>query len=272
MERGASWLRLALLPPLFRMVARWWGRHGGSHAPTVSRRVAPHRAHPTRYGNSRGWRQRGTAGRWCSKCAIQSCRSEGKQGCTHASASPHPSASHRSAWDERPGCRWLFGRSELGRQLTRAEISLARRALDSAISALAARLGATEDEQKEVPPQEPAGGAALAAASWGSWRNRAPTDARARARHVLVDTESQALCLLKELTFGADMAQLAAEHSACPSKENGGDLGVFVPGDMAAEFDAFVFDSSTAIGIPLGPVKTPFGFHIVIVDERTGDV
>ena len=49
----------------------------------------------------------------------------------------------------------------------------------------------------------------------------------------------------------------------------GGDLGEFEPGDMAAEFDAFVFDASSPVGVPLGPVRTPFGYHVVIIDERT---
>ena len=89
---------------------------------------------------------------------------------------------------------------------------------------------------------------------------------------MLVDSESRALGLLKELAFGADIAKLAAEHSECPSKDSGGDLGVFVPGDMAAEFDAFVFDESSPVGVPLGPVRTPFGYHVVVIDERTGTV
>ena len=114
-------------------------------------------------------------------------------------------------------------------------------------------------------------GAALAAASWGAWRNRAPTDAKARAHHILVSSEELAMSLLQKLTVGAeDISQLAAEHSSCPSKDNGGDLGSFVPGDMVEEFDACVFDEATPIGEPVRPVKTPFGFHVIIVDSRTG--
>ena len=113
------------------------------------------------------------------------------------------------------------------------------------------------------------GGAALAAASWGAWRVRAPTNATARARHILVDSEDKALALLKELSFGAELGHLAAEHSLCPSKQAGGDLGSFRPGDMATEFDAFVFAESSPVGTPLGPVRTPFGYHVIVIDERT---
>ena len=66
-----------------------------------------------------------------------------------------------------------------------------------------------------------------------------------------------------------DITELAKEHSLCPSKDTGGDLGEFVPGDMAVEFDAFVFDERSPTGTPLGPVRTPFGYHIIVIDERT---
>ena len=115
----------------------------------------------------------------------------------------------------------------------------------------------------------PEGGAAQAAASWGQWRNKAPTNAKVRAHHILVDNQEKALSLLKQLTFGAEIADLAAEHSLCPSKDEGGDLGVFKPGDMVEEFDTFVFDDSSPVGVPLGPVETPFGYHVIVIDERT---
>jgi peptidyl-prolyl cis-trans isomerase C len=113
------------------------------------------------------------------------------------------------------------------------------------------------------------GGAAVAAASWGSWRIRAPTDARARAHHILVESEAKALELMKELIFGADIGELARLHSLCPSRDQGGDLGSFVPAEMAQEFSAFIFDERTPTGAPVGPIKTPFGYHVIVIDERT---
>ena len=165
----------------------------------------------------------------------------------------------------------------LRRRLSHAEIRLAHEAVDETLDALETRLSAypapTDSVPIDTPIEEIAGaaisdGAALAAASWGSWRVRAPTHAKARAHHILIDDESKALSLLKQLAFGADFRQLAAEHSLCPSKDNGGDLGSFAPGDMAQEFDAFIFDEKTPTDTPLGPVKTPFGYHVVIIDER----
>ena len=113
------------------------------------------------------------------------------------------------------------------------------------------------------------GGAAVAAASWGSWRIRAPTDARARAHHILVESEAKALELMKELIFGADIGELARLHSLCPSRDQGGDLGSFVPAEMAHEFSAFIFDERTPTNAPVGPIKTPFGYHVIVIDERT---
>ena len=123
----------------------------------------------------------------------------------------------------------------------------------------------------ESDSNEKADGAALAAASWGSWRERAPTKSKAVAQHILVASEAQASFLLQQLTSGAQstFAALASEYSLCPSKERGGELGVFVPGDMAEDFDAFVFSESTPVGVPLGPLKTIFGWHVVLITERT---
>ena len=129
----------------------------------------------------------------------------------------------------------------------------------------APRPSTAEDASQRGPNAE---GAAQASASWGTWRVREPTNATARARHILVDSEEKALAMLKQLAFGAELGQLAAEHSLCPSKDAGGDLGVFKPGDMAEEFDAFVFTETSPVGTPLGPFATPFGYHVVIIDER----
>jgi peptidyl-prolyl cis-trans isomerase C len=129
-----------------------------------------------------------------------------------------------------------------------------------------------EDADSEMAERarQAASGADLASASWGAWRSRAPTDAKARAHHILVNSKALAESLMQQLELGADISKLAAEHSGCPSKDSGGDLGEFVPGDMVEEFEACVFNESTPIGQPVGPIESPFGFHVIIVDARTG--
>jgi len=61
-------------------------------------------------------------------------------------------------------------------------------------------------------------------------------------------------------------AELAKEHSACPSGEKGGDLGRFERGEMAPEFEAAAFAQKPGeIG---AVVESPYGFHIIQVQSH----
>ncbi len=90
--------------------------------------------------------------------------------------------------------------------------------------------------------------------------------AQASARHLLVDSEEKCLELKAQIEAGADFADVAKEHSNCPSKAQGGDLGSFGPGQMVAEFDKVVF--SADLNTVQGPVKTQFGYHLLEVTAR----
>jgi len=90
---------------------------------------------------------------------------------------------------------------------------------------------------------------------------------QAAARHLLVDTEEQCLALKAEIEGGKYFAEVAQEHSICPSKAQGGDLGTFGPGQMVAEFDKVVF--SAPLNEVQGPVKTQFGYHLLEVTSRS---
>ena len=90
---------------------------------------------------------------------------------------------------------------------------------------------------------------------------------KASARHLLVDTEEQCLVLKKEIEAGKDFADVAKEHSNCPSNAQGGDLGSFGPGQMVPEFDKVVF--SAPLNTVHGPVQTQFGYHLLEVTERS---
>ncbi len=91
--------------------------------------------------------------------------------------------------------------------------------------------------------------------------------ASAKARHILVATEAQCAELKSKIEAGADFADIAKQHSSCPSSRQGGDLGEFGPGQMVPEFDKVVF--SAAVNTVQGPVKTQFGYHLLEVTERT---
>jgi peptidyl-prolyl cis-trans isomerase C len=85
-----------------------------------------------------------------------------------------------------------------------------------------------------------------------------------KASHILVSTKEQAEAILKEAN-PLNFAILAQQHSSCPSKQRGGDLGEFGPGMMVKPFeDATV---STPVGQISQPVQTQFGFHLI---HRTG--
>jgi len=89
---------------------------------------------------------------------------------------------------------------------------------------------------------------------------------KATARHILVDSEEKCNELKDSITAGEGFAELAKQHSSCPSGRDGGDLGSFGPGQMVPEFDKVVF--SAEIGAVQGPVKTQFGYHLLEVTSR----
>jgi peptidyl-prolyl cis-trans isomerase C len=88
----------------------------------------------------------------------------------------------------------------------------------------------------------------------------------ASARHILVDTEEQCVDLKNQIADGADFANVAREHSQCPSGRRGGELGTFGRGQMVKEFEDVVF--SADVGVVQGPVQTQFGYHLIEVTER----
>ncbi len=95
------------------------------------------------------------------------------------------------------------------------------------------------------------------------------------ARHILISTKERtiqeaqelALQLLERLKKGEDFAKLAREYSDDPgSKEKGGDLGWFKRGQMVETFENAAFEAVP--NVPVGPVQTQFGLHIIEVLEK----
>ena len=88
----------------------------------------------------------------------------------------------------------------------------------------------------------------------------------ASARNILVQTEDECIVLKDRINAGEDFADVAKQHSSCPSKAHGGDLGQFGPGMMVKEFDEVVFKAD--VNTLQGPVKTQFGYHLLEVTSR----
>jgi len=87
-----------------------------------------------------------------------------------------------------------------------------------------------------------------------------------RARHILVSTEEEANKIVVEISGGLPFEEAAKKYSSCPSSQQGGDLGFFSVGQMVPEFDKVAF--SLKSGEMSAPVKTQFGYHVILAEEK----
>jgi foldase protein PrsA len=88
-----------------------------------------------------------------------------------------------------------------------------------------------------------------------------------RARHILVPDLKTAQLVESKLKAGGDFAALAKQYSTDPaSKDKGGELGLFAKGAMVPAFQNAAF--STPVGQTTAPVKSPFGYHVIQVEEH----
>jgi PPIC-type PPIASE domain len=98
-----------------------------------------------------------------------------------------------------------------------------------------------------------------------------PEGIRASARHILLNSAEECHAARHQIETGQmSFEEAAKRYSTCPSKHDGGSLGSFHRGIMVPEFDALVFDPYTPLRKVVGPVHTTFGYHIVVIDKRTG--
>ncbi|WP_201586007.1 peptidylprolyl isomerase [Psychrobacter jeotgali] len=67
----------------------------------------------------------------------------------------------------------------------------------------------------------------------------------------------------------AAFIELARQYSACPSKEQGGELGVIDKGQTVPEFENTLFKLDE--GLAPSPIESRYGFHIVeVLDKQPG--
>jgi peptidyl-prolyl cis-trans isomerase C len=85
--------------------------------------------------------------------------------------------------------------------------------------------------------------------------------------HILLKTQAAAQSIVDQLTAGASFTTLAKEKSTDPSGAKGGLLGCLAAQEFVAPFQSAA--DAAAIGKPVGPVKTKFGYHVILVTKTS---
>ena len=87
------------------------------------------------------------------------------------------------------------------------------------------------------------------------------------ASHILVPTEEEAQAALDRIEGGEAFEDVAAELGTDGTAETGGDLGCAPATNYVAEFAVATIEAD--LEVPTGPVQSQFGFHVILVRERT---
>jgi peptidyl-prolyl cis-trans isomerase C len=87
-----------------------------------------------------------------------------------------------------------------------------------------------------------------------------------KARHILVETKTEADEVLAELRSGKDFLALAQEHADGPTGPNGGALDWFTAESMPPAFAEAVRTMSVGT-YSAEPVQTDFGFHVILLED-----
>ncbi|XP_031837790.1 peptidyl-prolyl cis-trans isomerase NIMA-interacting 4 [Nomia melanderi] len=92
-----------------------------------------------------------------------------------------------------------------------------------------------------------------------------------KVRHILCEKQSKILEALEKLKAGQKFNEVAAAYSEDKAR-SGGDLGWMTRGSMVGPFqDAAFALPVSSLGSPIytdPPVKTKFGYHIIMVEGK----
>ncbi|MBT8240671.1 MAG: peptidylprolyl isomerase [Acidimicrobiia bacterium] len=87
------------------------------------------------------------------------------------------------------------------------------------------------------------------------------------ASHILVPTEEEAQAALDRIEGGEAFEDVAGELGTDGTSEVGGDLGCAPASNYVAEFAIATIEAD--LDVPSGPVQSQFGFHVILVRDRT---
>lgn len=92
-----------------------------------------------------------------------------------------------------------------------------------------------------------------------------------KVRHILCEKQSKCLEALEKLKAGMKFNEVAAQYSEDKARQ-GGDLGWMTRGSMVGPFqDAAFALPVSSLGSPNytdPPIKTKFGYHIIMVEGK----
>lgn len=97
---------------------------------------------------------------------------------------------------------------------------------------------------------------------------------RIKVRHVLTSTESAAKEAKKQIDEGKAFADVAKEFSQdSKTKDIGGELGYWTKGELSAQISQTFEDRAFSLELnkPSDPIQSQYGFHVMMVTEKTGD-
>lgn len=92
-------------------------------------------------------------------------------------------------------------------------------------------------------------------------------DSRAKAHHILLETEQACLDLMPQIQTLEAFESLAKAHSICPSAKIGGDIGLVKPDVIVYQLAEQIF-SESPLHTLLGPFKTVHGYHLIWIKRR----
>ncbi|CAG7644634.1 unnamed protein product [Allacma fusca] len=92
-----------------------------------------------------------------------------------------------------------------------------------------------------------------------------------KVRHILCEKQSKSLEALEKIKSGTKFSEVAAQYSEDKAR-SGGDLGWMIRGSMVGPFqDAAFALPISSMDSPVytdPPVKTKFGYHIIMVEGK----